>query len=273
MSFVVPWVETDPDGSLITVSQLDNFIRDTKVGVRERLEGDPLVPLTGVVELFGTVPTGKLGAARVNYDTLANIASMAKQNGRLAITSDQAIGYPRLWELGTIGIREIAYLNIDGTKPMLGELAVGTTFTGATTNGTGLSVGLTTANTAFTVTNMRGLWIKSPTKGAASTITNLYGIYVEDMTVGGTINAALTTGLGTVHFGGWFDIFANGDIKLGNDTQGTASTTGHMYIISVAGAPTGVPAGHTGHVAMEYDSTNNQIYVYNGAWKKTVALT
>lgn len=75
----------------------------------------------------------------------------------------------------------------------------------------------------------------------------------------------LTEGAGT---GG------RGNLAFGTAALATNATVGYIMIPSCAGAPTGVPADiPTGQVPLHYDSTNNQIYVYNGAWKKTVALT
>ena len=51
-------------------------------------------------------------------------------------------------------------------------------------------------------------------------------------------------------------------------TGSTTMTTGFFYIPSAGGAPTGTPASISGRVPMYYDTTNNQFYVYNGAWKK-----
>jgi len=94
MAFSNAWVETDPDGSVITVSQLDNSDRLIKAAVRERLEGDPAAPdLTGLIEVgsFTSAPKPRKGAARVYVDTQANIlvfGATKREDGRLAVASD-----------------------------------------------------------------------------------------------------------------------------------------------------------------------------------------
>ena len=57
--------------------------------------------------------------------------------------------------------------------------------------------------------------------------------------------------------GGWF----------GSAALATNATTGFLYLPTCAGAPTGVPTAKTGQAAIVFDSTNNRIYIYNGAWK------
>jgi hypothetical protein len=46
----------------------------------------------------------------------------------------------------------------------------------------------------------------------------------------------------------------------------TNATDGFLYIPTSAGAPTGTPTAFTGKVAMEFDTTNNRLYIYDGAW-------
>jgi hypothetical protein len=59
----------------------------------------------------------------------------------------------------------------------------------------------------------------------------------------------------------------------GTGAIATDATAGFLYLPSCAGPPTGTPVGITGRVAVVYDSTNNKLYVYNGAWRSTAALT
>lgn len=55
-------------------------------------------------------------------------------------------------------------------------------------------------------------------------------------------------------------------------TFSTSQTTGFINIPGAAGIPSGVPSNTQGF-PLYYDSTNNKIYVYNGSWRSTAALT
>jgi hypothetical protein len=63
------------------------------------------------------------------------------------------------------------------------------------------------------------------------------------------------------------------NVVVGSAALATNATDGFIYMPTCAGTPTGVPTAFTGRIAWCYDSTNNIIYLYNGAWKKTAALT
>jgi hypothetical protein len=61
-------------------------------------------------------------------------------------------------------------------------------------------------------------------------------------------------------------IRTDGDIDLGVAALATTAVAGFANIPSCAGTPTGVPTPTTGLVSMVYDSTNNKLYIHDGAW-------
>jgi hypothetical protein len=65
--------------------------------------------------------------------------------------------------------------------------------------------------------------------------------------------------------------FNLGSFALGITALPTNATDGFIYIPSCAGAPTATPTTQGACVPIVYDTTNNYLYVYNGAWKKTTA--
>ena len=61
---------------------------------------------------------------------------------------------------------------------------------------------------------------------------------------------------------------ANLRFAHGTSALATTATEGFLFIQSCAGPPTGTPASiPTGQVAVVYDSTNDEIYFYNGSWR------
>lgn len=67
---------------------------------------------------------------------------------------------------------------------------------------------------------------------------------------------------------------ADGNIAFNDAALATTATLGYIMIPSCAGAPTGVPADiPTGQIPVVFDSTNNKLYVYDGGWISTAALT
>jgi hypothetical protein len=55
-------------------------------------------------------------------------------------------------------------------------------------------------------------------------------------------------------------------VVIGNQALATTATEGFLYIPTCAGTPTGVPTVRTGRVALIYDTTNFQFWIYDGAW-------
>lgn len=56
------------------------------------------------------------------------------------------------------------------------------------------------------------------------------------------------------------------NIALGSGALATTATDGFLYIPTCAGIPTGTPTTKTGRAPIIYDSTNNKIMIYDGAW-------
>lgn len=100
-----------------------------------------------------------------------------------------------------------------------------------------------------------------------SLISSTVETYTSDTNIS-TYVSIFTSASGGVSATEKMRITGNGNIVLGSlAALATNATDGFTYIPTSAGAPTGTPTAYTGKVAMEYDTTNNKLYVYNGAWK------
>jgi len=55
-------------------------------------------------------------------------------------------------------------------------------------------------------------------------------------------------------------------VVVGNAALATSDTDGFLYISTCAGTPTGVPTTNTGRVALIYDTTAHQFWIYDGGW-------
>lgn len=73
-------------------------------------------------------------------------------------------------------------------------------------------------------------------------------------------------------YGGTVLLTIDGNGNTYGPSGSTGMTNGFVYIPSASGAPTGVPTAVSGHAPMYYDSSANALYVYNGAWKKTLLV-
>lgn len=57
-----------------------------------------------------------------------------------------------------------------------------------------------------------------------------------------------------------------GNVVINTAALATTATDGFLYITTTAGTPTGVPTSYTGRAPINWDSTNNLFYVYEGGW-------
>mgnify|MGYP003343635391 FL=1 len=129
-----------------------------------------------------------------------------------------------------------------------------------TNSGSAVIAELKTAAASFTCGQGYGLQVLNPNVGSGSSITNFFGVRVKSLTAGSSAN--------------WTFYGESGQVTFRDSALATTATAGHLFIPTCAGTPTGVPTTiPTGQVALQYDSTNNKLYVYNGAWKATAALT
>lgn len=112
---------------------------------------------------------------------------------------------------------------------------------------------------------------------------NAWGLYesgskylvIQDYYSGGGFpliiwSAAATGGISKQIWAEYPLIMQGVDLVAGSAALATSATKGFLYLPACAGVPTGTPSGHTGTVAAVYDTADNKIYVFNGAWKSVV---
>lgn len=239
MAFGNAWVETDPDGSVITVSQLDNSDRLIKSAVRERLEGDPAAPdLTGLIEVgsFPAAPKPRKGAARIYVDTQANIlvyGATKREDGRLAIASDTG----RLFHVATAAVTSVKY---DAGDVSQGNLAYARLPTGGGVWANGGTLSITGG-----VTTVAGLTSSADiTAQARIVLTTAVGKIVPGATSLSLRNTAdgadnlILTDAGLATFRNTLTVLAGGIAVTGAST--ITGTLGGVTSLTIAGALSGV---------------------------------
>ena len=102
MPFTENLFEGDPDGCVITVSELDNWIRKTKVAIRERMESNLVKAGTWGSDPEPQIRSGVSGAVifRNNADTSNNLT---------------------IFDTGTIATRGYAGVGLEGPSMIIGD--------------------------------------------------------------------------------------------------------------------------------------------------------
>jgi hypothetical protein len=214
--------------------------------------------------------TSPLGAAyydmKLDGTTLVNVPTSGADNG-LGVGG---------------GVGAATAVEVSGTLPTNSNNTLSVRVTGTIPSGTTGTARMYdsapgTAAASFTVSGIQHFSVNQGTIGAGSVVTNQYGFLVPSTMTGATNNYAF---YGDLPSGAnrW-NLFMSGTAAnylasgLQVEAGTTTMTTGFVHIPAAAGAPTGAPSNPTGNVPMYYDTTNNKIYVYNGGWKATAALT
>ena len=121
-----------------------------------------------------------------------------------------------------------------------------------------------TNGTSFRISKDSTTGVVFNSNGRALGFATSYGLTVAGSQM--VLTTAGNVGIGTASPGA--KLHVNGNAITASGTTGM--TDGFFYIPAAAGAPTGVPTAIAGRVPMYYDTTNNNFYVYNGAWKKVL---
>lgn len=252
----------------ITVGIAANGIANAKLALMPAmtLKGNNAAGASGATDLTVAQVLTMLGLP-TGIDELVFITSTG-------LSADASLTYSALLQTLTVGVSgsTAAITTTAAAAAGNGTNLVITTSSGGLTSGDGADLTLAASNgptlgrggnTRIAAGNGNG------TGKAGGNITIVPGRGATQAQDGTT---QFTDAQGVDNF--WLDQFLN--VVTFQGTAATTDTDGFLYIPKVAGPPTGVPGHLTGSYAsavpMRYDTTDNKLYVYNGAWK-SVTLT
>jgi len=196
---------------------------------------------------------------------------MADATQFLGLTRDEIVGLLR-----DIIITSPDFLN----AKLLGETRVGTIYDENEDSSLELAVG--SENSSPAASRTTDLWLAVPHSGSKpgkARVAYVHGTggglawYVGLLGNGDYNFSTNSANVARLTQAGEFG--CNGGAFFGQAALSTTATTGHMFIPSSAGPPTGTPVAiPVGQVAFQFDSANNKLYIYTGsAWISTAVLT
>jgi hypothetical protein len=161
-------------------------------------------------------------------------------------------------------------LTSSGSSSVFNVIANGTTQPSivAATSGTGTGILVVSGNNASTLNAQINFQTSGATKWQIQHYSPNYLWFACGIAPSGYFaqwNPAATSNAGYATF--YANVKSAGGMICGTAALATTATGGFLYLPTCPGPPTGVPATQTGTAAAVYDTTDDKLYVYNGAWK------
>jgi len=210
---------------------------------------------TGASALSNPVTVAQGGTGQTTYT-----------NGQILIGNTTGNTLTKATITGTAN--QVVVTNGTGTITLSLPQSIATTSTPSFTSVTGATDSNSTASfTSGTGANADNFMSFAGGRGMIGYTTATQGIAISGGgTKGFAVYVAGTTGT-FVSGTRAMEVTTDANIVLGaQSVLATNATNGFVYIPTSAGAPTGVPTAFTGKVAMEFDTTNNKLMIYDGGW-------
>lgn len=213
------------------------------------------------------------------YDDIGYASKVSGVWTHTDATDAAAVGTASVVLAGGIGVAKAAFigglLNVAGAATLQSTLSVASTLTltgSLQATGSGSTFTNAAAECIVNIGNSTGGW---PSLRMLAGSTHPGWLISAQNNVSECFEITPSTANGGTTFSTpVFLAFSTGSIVIGpRAALATNATDGFLYMPTCAGTPTGVPTAVTGKVAHVYDTTNNKLYCYNGAWKATAALT
>lgn len=239
-------------------------ITPTSVAINGATIGTNALAVTGTAQISGQsfVPVGSASAPSVAftgdtqtgfYSASAGIISASFNNSnrfrmlgtQLQVGNSMAIGWSSTVTVATMDL----FLNRRGAANLLLGAADAAAPVAQTVSVQGVVAG--TSNT------VGATWTFA---GSVGTGTGVGGDIVFTVAPAGSTGTAQNAAVDALTLKG------TKSVVVGSAALGTTATDGFLYIPTCAGTPTGVPTAFTGRVALIYDTTNKQFWIYDGAW-------